>query len=138
MKALAIDFGSKRLGFAVGHRETGLVTPLFTMKRVTLQQDLETIRQLVDEHEAQELVIGRPDNMDGSTSPLSRQVDEFVSFLKKRVLLPIHLIDERLSSHEAEGRLYQLPSPFIRHKSALDAMSATIILERFFAKESRP
>jgi putative Holliday junction resolvase len=138
MKSLAIDFGSKRLGFAVGHRETGLVTPLSTLKRISLQADLQTILHLIEEHEAQELIIGHPSHMDGSESALSKQVDQFVSFLKRRIPVPIRLMDERLSSHEAEGRLYELPSPFIRHKSALDAMSAVVILERYFALEPKP
>ncbi len=136
MKVMAIDFGSKRFGFAVGHRLMGLASPIMTMKRSSPNEDLRLIQQLITEHEVGELVIGRPLNMDGSESALSRQVEQFASYLRKKIQLPIHLMDERLSSHEAGARLNELPNSFIRKKNALDAMSAVIILERFFKAES--
>lgn len=136
MKTLAIDFGKKRLGFAVGHRQTGLVSPVMTWKRLSPTLDLEQIKQLIGEHEVDDIVIGCPLHMDGTDSPLSRQATQFASFLAKRISLPVHMIDERLSSSEAEARLYELPGPFMRNKNALDAMSAVIILERHFKTES--
>lgn len=137
MKSLAIDFGNKRLGFAIGHRETGLASPLLTRSRTSLEDDLLLIRQLIQEHEVGELVIGRPLHMDGTPSALARQVEQFAAFLQKRIALPIHFVDERLSSREAENRLNELPGTFIRKKNALDAVAAVIILERFFRPESR-
>jgi len=136
MKCLAIDFGSKRFGFAVGHRQIGLASPLVTQKRSSLSEDLRLIQQLINEHEVEELIIGRPLNMDGSESTLSKQIEQFAAFLKKRLRLPICFVDERLSSHEAEGRLNELPKSSTRKKTALDAMSAVIILERYFQEEA--
>ena len=136
MKSLAIDYGSKRFGFAVGHSSIGLASPLQTHKRSSLQEDLQLILLLIREHEVDELVIGRPLNMDGSESVLSKEVNRFAAFLRKRIPLPILFVDERLSSREAEARLRELPSTFARKKSALDAMSAVIILERHFQRET--
>ena len=136
MKTLAIDYGGRRLGFAVGHRLIGLASPLQTRTRTSLREDLRLIQELIREHEAGEVVIGRPLNMDGSESTLSKEVERFAAFLKKRIGLPVLFVDERLSSQEAENRLHELPSPFIRKKNALDAMSAVIILERHFQTET--
>lgn len=131
MNILAIDFGSKRLGFAIGNSSLKSATPLTQVPRKTPGYDLKTIRQLIAEYDIEQIVIGYPLLLDGSRSDTTAAVEKFHDWLKREIGLPIELIDETLTSFEAEEMLKSIHPDFKKRKKVLDSVSALIILRNY-------
>ncbi|MGE5343983.1 MAG: Holliday junction resolvase RuvX [Candidatus Omnitrophota bacterium] len=136
MKILAVDFGMRRIGFAIGNPLIHTITPIDPLIRKNSKQAVDHIRQLVDTYEITHVIVGYPLNMDGTRSSFTEQVEHFTQRLKKRLGpdIPIDFIDERLSSFEAEEELKTHPMGNIDHrkkKKMLDSMSAQVLLKRF-------
>lgn len=136
MKILAIDFGLKRIGFALGNQLIHTALPLAPIDRQNSQQVIAYIHQLIDEYDIQQLVLGYPLNMDGSKSQITEQVEHFTRRLKHSLgpLIPVLWVDERLSSFEADETLKSLHPNFKKRKKIIDSMAALVILQRFMEK----
>lgn len=131
ISALGLDFGSKRIGVA-GCDRTGLIaTGITTIERTSFQQDVEQIRQLVNEREVQILVMGLPYSMDGSLGFQARQVQKFTIRLAKALKLPVEYVDERLTSFQAEQLLIAENRSPSRHKGLIDRKAAALILQQW-------
>ena len=130
---LAIDYGRKRFGFAVGNRAQRTAIPLPQAERKNHRQILAVIRKLIEEFEIGRIVIGYPLNMDGTTSKTCEEVDRFVHLLTKKIALPIDRIEERLTSFEAEEMLKPITSGRRKRKRILDSVSAQVILNNYWA-----
>ncbi len=131
MRYLAIDLGDKRTGLAVGDDRLRLATPVLvieTRDRNVLLQQLATV---VEEHGPGELVVGLPLNMDGSEGPRSKIARTFARQLQERFGLPVHLHDERLTSHAAEEKLQQRDLSRGQKKERRDALAAAELLTSF-------
>ncbi len=131
MRYLAIDLGDKRTGLAVGHDETGIITPL---KVITLQPDQQLIAAIlgeIKEQQAEALVLGLPVNMDGTEGPRAKQARNFATSLSSQTDLPIHFQDERLTSFAAEQSLARTGKTHKQKKELRDALAAAEILRDF-------
>lgn len=134
MKVLAVDYGSRRVGLAVGNTLTRVATPLGQVVAVDLQVVLDEIVKRVGEFEVERIVVGYPLNMDGSRGPACAAVDRFISFLRKRIALPIERVDEKLSSFAAEELAKEMEPDFRKRKSFLDSLAAQVILQNYFER----
>jgi len=134
MKILGIDYGKKRLGFAVGSLLLKTPTPLNHLDRKSLKADLLYILDLIENHDIGKIVMGLPLNMDGTKGKITDEVEIFCKFLKKRVNMKIDMVDERLTSFEAEEILKSQIPDFKKRKGKLDSMSAVIILNQYFSE----
>jgi len=138
---LGLDFGGRRLGVAVGSEVTGTASPLTTLAVRDDIPDWSALERLLGEWRPQGLVLGLPYNLDGTEHALRPRIERFATELRERYGLPVELVDERLSSREAEGRLRDARASGIRKrrmdKAAVDAMAAAIILERYLDERSR-
>jgi len=132
MKVLAVDYGSKRIGLAVGNTLTRVATPLGQVAAGSLMDVLAQIRKRVGEFEIEHIVVGYPLHADGSRSRTCGQVDRFVDFLRKRIALPVTLVDEKLSSFTAAERGKEIQKDFRKRQAFLDALSAQAILQTYF------
>jgi putative Holliday junction resolvase len=132
MKVLAVDYGSRRIGLAVGNSRTRIATPLGLVAAANRRVVLDEIVRRVGEFEVERIVVGYPLNMDGSRGPACAAVDRFVGFLRKRLSLPIILVDEKLSSFAAEELAKEIEIDFRKRKSFLDSMAAQVILQNYF------
>ncbi len=132
-KLLAIDFGMKRMGFAVGNTGLQTASPIDPVMRKNSKQAIAYIKQLVTDYDIDGIVIGYPLHMDGTPGPITQQVDHFADRLKKAVepAVPVDFVDERLSSFEAEEELKALKPKPRKRKVLLDSMSAVILLRRY-------
>jgi putative holliday junction resolvase len=135
MKVLAVDFGSKRIGLAVGNTQTRVATPLGQIAAHDRSHVLDEILHRIGEFEIGQIVIGYPLNMDGSRGPACERVDQFVGYLSKRVALPITRVDEKLSSFEAEEMGKEMATDYRRRKTFLDSLAAQVILQNFFEQQ---
>jgi putative Holliday junction resolvase len=132
MKVLAIDYGSKRMGLAVGNTLTRVATPLGQIAAGNIAAVLAGIQKRVGEFGIEHIVVGYPLNANGSRSRTCGQVDRFVNFLRKRLALPVTLVDEKLSSFAAEEMSKEIQNDFRKRKSMLDGISAQVILQNYF------
>jgi putative Holliday junction resolvase len=105
MLALGFDFGRRRIGVAVGSDLGGQARPIAHVECRDGQPDWARLEAIVEEWNPECLVVGLPYNMDGSESELSRAARRFAGRLQARCRINVQLVDERLSSREAEYRL---------------------------------
>jgi putative Holliday junction resolvase len=133
MNILSIDFGMKRVGFAIGNRLIGTATPLEPVNRKSSKQLVQHIRQLMENYDFSRIVIGYPTHMDGTATAITGEVEHFTRRLEKAFspAIPIHRVDERLSSFEAQEALRTHPPTGKKQKEVIDSMAAVIILKRF-------
>ncbi|MFW2404906.1 MAG: Holliday junction resolvase RuvX, partial [Gammaproteobacteria bacterium] len=99
--ALAFDFGKSRIGVAFANRVSGSSTALTTLMTRDHEQLQRSLRALFEEWEPDAIVIGVPYNMDGSDSPMTVAAIDFANSLAERFARPVHQVDERLTSAEA-------------------------------------
>ncbi len=134
MKVLAVDFGSKRIGLAVGNSQTRVATPLGQIAANSQRLALDEITRKIGEFEIEQIVVGYPLNMDGSRGPACMAVERFAASLRKHAKLPVVLVDEKLSSFEAEEKGKEIEGDFRKRKTFLDSVAAQVILQTFFER----
>lgn len=123
---LCFDFGTKRIGIAVGQTITQTATPLQTVRNKNNRPDWNNIEQLIDEWQPDALVVGLPLNMMDEVQEMTIASEKFMRQLHGRFHLPVYSIDERLSSFEAAQRTDKTTD--------LDPVAAQAILETWFAE----
>jgi putative Holliday junction resolvase len=129
---LALDVGSKRIGIAVSD-ELGLTAqPVLTLERRRNQrEDLRSIARLCRRFGVAGIVIGNPLTMTGKVSTQAAKVQAFAAELGQLAGLPIHMWDERLTTHEAHQLLYEAGHARQDHRRVVDQVAATLILQSF-------
>ena len=116
------DFGERRIGVAVGQTITRSATPLGIIGVRDGQPDWAVLTQMVRDYEPQLLVVGMPTHESGNPHALAARVERFCQQLHERYRLPVEIIDEYLSSVEAERRADAIAGQ-------VDALAAQVILE---------
>lgn len=134
MKILAVDFGVRRLGFAVGNSLTRTAVPLPQLVRGGDEAVLHHIRQLIETYEIERVIVGRPRHMDGARSATTTLAEQFIGYLRKRVSVPVEAVDERLTSFDAEERLREVEPDPRRRKALLDSVSAQVMAEMYLSE----
>jgi putative Holliday junction resolvase len=131
MRILAIDFGERHLGLAVSDELGIIARSLPPFRRSCIEDDLSALQALAAERGVGEIVIGLPRRMDDSLGPEAAKVEEFASLLKERLGLPVHLVDERMSSAYAHRLMTQAGVPTPRKRKKEHGFAAQIILRLF-------
>ena len=132
--ALGFDFGLKRIGAAVGQSLTRSASPLGVVAMRGGEPDWEAIAGLIREWQPGALVVGLPYNMDLSEQDMTHKARHFAAQLAERFPLPVHTVDERLSSREAEAALKEQRQLGRRRitREDIDGAAACVILESWF------
>jgi putative Holliday junction resolvase len=131
---LGFDYGTRRIGVAVGQDISHSVTPLTTLSSQNDKPDWNAISKLIAEWRPDRLVVGLPLHLDGSTQPLTEKAQRFGNQLKGRYNLPVEMVDERLTSHEAEAELAAQGGKVA--KADIDALAAALILQSWLDQQS--
>lgn len=127
MQILAFDFGTHHIGVAVGQTVTKTSSPLVVLNVAREGKEIwNTISKLIDEWKPDQLLVGKPLNMDGTPSEMMKKVDSFFKKLQKITNIPCELVDERLTSFEAK-QLMQVDSKDDR----IDDLAAKIFLDNW-------
>ena len=130
MQILAFDFGTQYIGVAVGQTITKTSSPLIVINVAREGAEIwKTISNLIDEWKPDQLLVGKPLNMDGTTSDMMKKVDPFFQKLQKISNIPCELVDERLTSFEAK-QLMQKDSKDDR----IDDLAAKIFLDNWIER----
>ncbi len=139
LRVLAIDYGRKRIGLALSDTMAMTAHPLTVLLRTNRRDDLRRLRELCREHSVGRIIVGHPVGMSGDAGEMAGEASRFAARLQKELGLPTELLDERLTSWEAENNL--LEGRARRSKGApVDDLAAAILLREYLEKshERRP
>lgn len=137
MRCLGIDYGTRRIGLSYGD-DLGVATPLPALVQPAPEQRWLALGVVVRQRRISDLVLGYPYNMDGSAGFKAKEVDAFAARLRAEFGLPVHLVDERLTSHEAEATIAKARRREVRASGVVDSRAATIILQDFLDQKVPP
>jgi putative Holliday junction resolvase len=132
MRVLGIDFGERRIGLALSDPSGTLASPLPTLKRrAGKRPPLAALEEIIREKGVEAIVFGLPLTLEGSDSDWTRAVRKVARSLGERTGLPVHFVDERLTSVRAERavRSLGLPKKKREEKERVDAAAAVLILQ---------
>jgi putative Holliday junction resolvase len=129
-RILGLDVGDRRIGIAISDAFALSAQPLLTLTRSNRRNDLRMIERLVRKHEITEFVVGHPLYMSGDVSPQAAKTSAFAEILRQEFSLPVHLIDERLTTTEAHRHL-DTAGYAARRKGVIDQVAAVLILQSF-------
>ena len=131
-RILALDLGSKRIGVAVSDELSLTAQPVLTLeRRRNPREDLRSLARLCRRFEVAGIVVGNPLGPDGEITSQAAKIQAFAAELGELTKLPIHLWDERLTSHEAHQILYKAGHSRQAHRRVVDQVAATLILQSF-------
>lgn len=129
---LGIDYGSKRIGLAIGDDAMRIASPVETVQvRGKVADHVRLIVERVEEYEVDAFVVGLPINMDGTEGQQAKIARGFGDALQKTTGKPVHYFDERLSSSAAQELLQPAELTRKKRKARLDAVAAQVILQGF-------
>jgi len=131
MRFLGIDYGTRRIGLSVGD-ELGVATPLPALTDADPARRWSQLAEVIRAQRATELVVGLPLNMDESVGSKAQEVERFATRLQAEFGLPVHRVDERLTSYEAEETIPKAKRRDVRASGVIDSRAATLILQDYF------
>jgi putative holliday junction resolvase len=129
-KILALDVGNRRIGLALS-TELGTAQGLPTLERTSRRRDLEVLAKIARKHAVTDIVVGKPLHMSGDQSAQADKVEAFAHLLQGKLKLPIHFVDERLTSWQANQILDEQNLSPAERKGKVDEIAAVLILETF-------
>jgi len=130
-RIIAIDPGTRRCGIAVCDELRVIARPLPFVQRKSWKNLLSNIKQIVSDFDAKALVIGLPLESDGTESEMSREARDMARKLSLSLDIPVLLQDERVTSYEAKGRLWEAGKDLAETRKLVDSEAAAIILTDF-------
>jgi putative Holliday junction resolvase len=130
---LAFDFGTRRIGVAVGDLSLKLAHPLATISAEDNRTRFTAIERLIEEWQPVQLVVGLPTYPDGTEHEMSRLARRFAQRLEGRFGIAVALADERFSTHAADEALADAGVAARRRKPVIDQVAAGRILDAWFA-----
>ena len=149
-KILALDYGRTKIGLALAGCEARVAEPHDTLERVNRNEDIRRLRTFVRDHGVRQIVVGLPLRLDGSRGDMADEATRFAERLRKQIGIPVELVDERLTSWEAERLLEEELGRRIAHrdtghgrkkisragdgKYTVDAVAAMVILREYLAR----
>jgi putative Holliday junction resolvase len=132
---LGFDFGNKKIGVAVGHAGTAIASPLQTIRSINQTPDWTQIGKLIAEWQPIGLVVGISLQSDGSDNIITPRMQKFCRQLNGRYNLPVHQIDETLTTFAAKQLLFDdLKVSAGKLWAVQDQLAAQIILQSWFDK----
>ncbi|WED43603.1 Holliday junction resolvase RuvX [Legionella cardiaca] len=128
---LGFDFGYKRIGVAVGQQITLSARPLTMLDAKLGVPNWDALQKIIADWRPEALIVGLPTSIDDSEQYTTAAARGFARQLRKRFSLPVHLVDERLSTVEARAQLFAEGGYRKIKQSQVDSFAACIILEQW-------
>jgi putative Holliday junction resolvase len=140
------------MGLALADSEARIAEPYATLERVNRNEDMRRLREFARDHHVKQIVVGLPLRLDGTPGAMAEETTRFAERVRKQIGLPVELLDERLTSWEAERILEEELGRRITHpetlegrkkstrtsdgKYTVDAVAAMVILREYLARTS--
>jgi len=149
-KILAIDYGRRKFGLALADVSARIAEPIATMERINRNEDMRRLREFAREHTVKQVIVGLPLRLDGKPGEMAEEATRFAERVRKQLAVTVELVDERLTSWEAERILEEELGRRITHvetrdgrkkparaaegKYTVDAVAAMVILREYLAR----
>ncbi|HWA87543.1 MAG TPA: Holliday junction resolvase RuvX [Opitutus sp.] len=130
MRFLGIDYGTRRIGVAFGD-ELGVAVPLPVIVESDAAKRWAALLDVARERKVTAIVLGHPLNMDDTAGPKAREAEVVAEKLRAQLGVPVHLVDERLTSYEAEATIAKAKRREVRASGVVDSRAATLILQDY-------
>jgi putative Holliday junction resolvase len=137
VRCLGIDYGTRRIGLSYGD-ELGVATPLPALTEADEARRWSALLEVARGRRVSALVVGHPLNMDDTAGPKAKEAEAFAARLGAELSLPVHLVDERLTSQEAESTIAKSRRRDVRASGIVDSRAATLILQDFLNQRFPP
>ena len=137
MRCLGLDLGTKTLGIAISDRTNVIANPYKTIRFNDISELIEPLKDIIMQESIGEIALGLPKNMDNSCGFASKRSLDFKELLEKHINIPIVLVDERLSTMEAEKYLLDSDMSRKKRKGKIDAVAASVILITYIRMRGR-
>jgi putative holliday junction resolvase len=119
-KILAVDYGRARIGLAIAESLQGIARPLGTLKRINRNEDMRRLRELARDNSVRLILVGLPLRLDGARGEMAEETQRFAERMRKQIGVAVEMVDERLTSWEAERVLEE---EFGRKSKQIDGAS---------------
>ncbi len=133
-RILAVDYGRKRIGLALSDALGLTAQPLATLVRVNRQTDLRRLREACRTHGVTHIIVGHPVHMTGEAGEMANEAARFAVRIEKEIGIGVELVDERLTSWEAEQTIAETKSSARRRRKPLDDVAAAILLRDYLER----
>ncbi len=130
-RIVGIDYGTRRLGFAVSDPTGIIATPLRVVEVSSCDEAVSSSAEVCSEQQASQIVVGMPFNMDGSRGPAAEAVESFIAELAKRTGLDVAAFDERLTTAMVERSLLAADASRAKRRKVRDKLAAQVILQGY-------
>jgi putative holliday junction resolvase len=157
-RILGIDYGRARIGLAITDTQAALARPLDTLERINRNEDMRRLREIVRANSVKQIVVGLPLRLDGTHGEMAEEASRFAERVRKQLGIPVEMMDERLTSWEAE-RLLEEQAGRVFHdarkgayentakgghekrkqtppRSSVDAIAAAVILKEYLEQQA--
>ena len=133
-RVLAIDYGRRRIGLALSD-ELGLTgRPLATLVRTNRRNDIRRLREICRDRGVAHIIVGNPLHLSGQDGEMAGEADRFATRLKKELGIDVELVDERLTSWDAEQTIVGVKPSLRKKRQALDDVAAAILLRDYLGR----
>jgi len=133
-RVLAVDYGRKRIGLALSDALGLTAQPLATLVRVNRQTDLRRLREACRTHGVTHIIVGHPLHMTGEAGEMANEAARFATRIEKEIGIGVELVDERLTSWEAEQTVAETKSSARRRRQPLDDVAAAVLLRDYLER----
>jgi putative Holliday junction resolvase len=149
-KILGLDYGRAKIGIALADAEVRMAQPFSTMERVNRNEDMRRLRELVRDEHVKLIIVGLPMRLDGTRGDMAEEATRFAERARKQIGVPVEMVDERLTSWEAERILEEelgrritralthdgkkKPARNVESKHTVDAVAAMVILREYLSR----
>ena len=137
-RIIGLDIGDRRIGVAISDPLRITAAGLETIERTNVRADVQAVRDIALRHGAVQIVVGLPQNMDGSMGEQSEKVKSFTRKLAREINIPIVYEDERLTTISAIRTLTIQGVKTGHNKALVDQQAAAIILQKFLDRKEPP
>ena len=140
------------MGLAIADLNLRIARPLSTFERINRNEDMRRLREMVREHGVKQIVVGLPLRLDGTRGEMADEAVRFAQRIRKQIGVPVEMVDERLSSWEAERLLEETQGRFMHQgksagarnkkkapsKVTVDSVAAAVILKEYLERQEQP
>ena len=136
MKIMALDVGNKRIGVALSDELQILAQPLYTIHRKGIERDIEEIVKIINDNNVEEVIVGLPKNMDGTTGFQGEKTIKFAEILRQSTDRPLIMWDERMTTISARRIMIENDVKQKDKKNLVDTIAAVVILETYLSRKN--
>jgi len=137
MRIMGLDVGDRTIGVAVSDPLGFTAQGITTVRRKSIESDLEELKKICNEYQVDTFVVGLPKNMNGTLGPQGEKVKSFCEVLKEAIDIPIKMWDERLTTVAAHKAMLEADLSRAKRKKLVDKIAATYILQGYLDSISR-